>query len=171
MTSWKGKERSSKNIAEFCGYYIIYQIDNGKEVALYIRGLPRDILESISVRFAVDVWVARKTNDYAMFFKLLLEANYLQACCMFRYVGDMRLMALKSVCRTYRAGKIESYLPTQELIATLMFEDQDDTLDFVGHCGLEVIVENGNKLLTSPTLGGGRGRGGGTFCRFEWAVN
>lgn len=140
VTSWKGQGQASKNIAEFCSYYIIYQIDNGKEVALYIRGLPKDILQTSSVRFAVDVWVARKTNNYAAFFKLLLEANYLQACCMFRYVGDMRFVALKSISRTYRAGKIESYLPIHELVVSLMFEDNEDVLDFLDHCGLEVVI-------------------------------
>ena len=138
VTSWNGAMSSSANIAEFCGYYIIYQIDNGKEVALYIRGLPKEILQSNAVRFAIDVWIARKTNNYAAFFKLLRTSNYLQACCMFRYVGDMRLTALKSMCRTYRAGKIEAYHPIPELIKELMFEDEEDVLDFLEHCGLEV---------------------------------
>ena len=30
--SYRGRHGPPANVAEFCGYYIIYQIDNGKEV-------------------------------------------------------------------------------------------------------------------------------------------
>jgi hypothetical protein len=108
-------------------------------VALYIRGLPKEILESDAVKFAIQVWVARKTKNYALFFKLLYYSTYLQACCMFRYVGNMRLLALKTMVRTYRAGKIEAYHPIGELIENLMFEDDEDVCEFLEHCGVEVI--------------------------------
>lgn len=61
---------------------------------------------------------------------------------MYRYVGTTRLLALKIIARTYRAGKIEAYLPISEFGEKLMFEDNDDVIDFLEHCGVELVEES-----------------------------
>ena len=45
--------------------------------------------------------------------------------------------------RTYRAGKVEAYLPIAEIGESLLFEDEDDVIVFLEHCGVDVI----SKLL------------------------
>ena len=79
---------------------------------------------------------------------------------MFRYVGSFRLavrisllfsplqylpyffilQALRLMARTYRAGKVEAYLPIEEIGESLMFEDEDDVIVFLEHCGIDVVL-------------------------------
>jgi hypothetical protein len=58
---------------------------------------------------------------------------------MYRYVGNIRLLALKTITKTTRAGKVEAYHPLAELVESLMFEDEDDVVEFLDHCGIEVL--------------------------------
>lgn len=83
---------------------------------------------------------ARRSGNYAAFFRLLRTGNYLQACAMFKYVGFMRLEGLKVMNRVLCAGKSESQILLEDLTRMLLFEDDQDTEDFVTHCGLEVSI-------------------------------
>ena len=127
------------NESEFASYFILYQIDNGKEVPVFIRGLQSDVLQSEDVQFAIKVWTARKTLDYAYFFKLLrTKATYLQACIMYKYVTSTRLQAMRKVTRSYRAGKAEAYLSISRLMRMLVFESEEDTTEFFTYCGYDI---------------------------------
>ena len=48
--------------------------------------------------------------------------------------------ALRLMARTYRAGKVEAYLPIVEIGESLMFEDEDDVIVFLEHCGIDVVL-------------------------------
>ena len=128
------------NRSEFIGYFIIFQLGNKGEVSKYLQQLDDDVLNSPEVQFAIKIWCSLKNNNYAAFFRLLREANFLQACLMHRYVGEVRVAAMKKMVRGYFAGKnAEVYYPLTNLIRLLMFEDEEDALEFLQHCGLEVL--------------------------------
>jgi hypothetical protein len=107
--------------AECRAYFILCTLDNGRglDVLKFVKGLPRSIVESPHVMFAMRVFVARQTGDYFKFFSLLKEATYLQGCLLFRYVINMRSQALQRMNRGFRT---QSY-PLADLVDLLCFED------------------------------------------------
>jgi hypothetical protein len=128
------------NKGEFVGYYIIFQLGNGGEVTKYLQQVHEEVLKNPEVQFAIKVWSALKYDHYAAFFRLLREANFLQACLMHRYVGPVRLTAIKKMVRSFPQGRKESYFPVRDFANILMFEDEEDALEFLDHCGLEVSM-------------------------------
>ena len=79
------------NEGEFRSYYVLYQLDNEGEVEKYLMNLRADVLAHPSMQFALNVVRARRSGNYAAFFRLLRSGNYLQACCLFKYVSFMRV--------------------------------------------------------------------------------
>ena len=127
------------NKGEFVGYFIIFQLGNGGEVTKYLQQVNSDVLESVQVQFALRVWASLKTENSAKFFKLLRSADLLQGCLMHRYVGPMRLTAIKKMARGFFKGLgAETYYPLKDLMKNLLFEDEEDALEFLDHCGFEV---------------------------------
>lgn len=58
---------------------------------------------------------------------------------MFKYVGFVRLEALKIMNRVLRAGKVDSPVLLSDITRMFLFENDDQSEEFVTHCGLEVI--------------------------------
>eukprot|EP00602_Paraphysomonas_sp_CaronLab_P013855 CAMPEP_0185042380 /NCGR_PEP_ID=MMETSP1103-20130426/42318_1 /TAXON_ID=36769 /ORGANISM="Paraphysomonas bandaiensis, Strain Caron Lab Isolate" /LENGTH=2072 /DNA_ID=CAMNT_0027582443 /DNA_START=109 /DNA_END=6324 /DNA_ORIENTATION=+ len=127
------------NEGEFRSYYILYQLDNEGEVEKYIQTIGEEVLAHPSIQFALKVVRARRVGNYAAFFRLLRTSNFLQACALFKYVGFMRMEALKVMNRVLRSGKQEVNFPISDLVRMLMFEDESDAADFTEQCGLEVM--------------------------------
>ena len=44
------------NKAEFIGYFILFQLGNGGEVAKYLQRLPHELLNTSEIKFATNVW-------------------------------------------------------------------------------------------------------------------
>ena len=106
-------------------------------MAKFLRNasIPQEILRSPQIVFVMDVWGALNTSDFARFFRLLRRANLLQACMMIKYVGEVRLSALQLLCATLcppgnLTGSGVPY-PVPALTDLLMFEDQEDTCEFL----------------------------------------
>lgn len=59
---------------------------------------------------------------------------------MFKYVGFVRLEALKIMNRTLRAGKQETPILLSDITRIFLFENDDESEEFALHCGLEVIL-------------------------------
>jgi hypothetical protein len=141
-----GEHIEMANKAEFVSYFVIFQLGNGGEVSKYLQQLPHEILDSAPLRFAIEVWGALKTQNYAKYFRLLrTRATLLQACLMFRYVGTVRLSALRKLTRSMnppgkagpgQAPQSQEYR-VRDIMSLFMFESIEETLEFVEHCGLE----------------------------------
>ncbi|RYH31615.1 hypothetical protein EON65_02240 [archaeon] len=134
----------AQNAGEFIGYFIIFQVGNSGEVAKHLQRLPRGLLDLREVQFAVDVWAAIRTENYAHFFKLLRRANLLQACLMHRYVTEMRLCAMRRICKVYatpgKPGAVaKTTLPLDYFYHLLLFESEEECVEFMQHCGIELI--------------------------------
>ena len=61
---------------------------------------------------------------------------------LFRYVGKMRLAALRKLTRAFAppTGQ-QCFYPLEKIQDLLMFEDEEDCLDFLEGCALEVTSE------------------------------
>ncbi|KAE8883447.1 hypothetical protein PF005_g76 [Phytophthora fragariae] len=107
--------------AECRAYFILCTLDNGRgmDVLKYVKNLPRHILESPHMKFAMRVFVARHTGEYFQFFSLLRQATYLQSCLLFRYIPNVRSSALLRMNRAYRS---QTY-PLEDLVELLCFDD------------------------------------------------
>ncbi|RHY34898.1 hypothetical protein DYB32_000591 [Aphanomyces invadans] len=97
-------DESSPFEAEFAGYFILLHLDKDKASAVlkFTKNLPRSLLHSSFVEFAMAAFVARHTNDYVTFFRLVQRASLLQACLLHRYFPSVRSDALGCMNRVYR---------------------------------------------------------------------
>jgi hypothetical protein len=143
------------NKAEFVCYFVLFQLGNGGEVSKYLQQLPDDVLNSPAVRFAVEVWGALKTHNYAKYFRLLrTRATLLQACLMHRYVGEVRMVALRKLTRSMNPpGAAAQDYPLEDVVRNFMFEDADEAVDFLERCGLAVCARG----AASSSSGGSSG--------------
>ncbi|GMF34156.1 unnamed protein product [Phytophthora fragariaefolia] len=107
--------------SECRAYFILCTLDNGRgmDVLKYVKNLPRHVMESPHMKFAMRVFVARHTGDYFQFFSLLRQATYLQSCLLFRYIPNVRSSALLRMNRAYRS---QTY-PLEDLVELLCFDD------------------------------------------------
>ncbi|RLN91112.1 hypothetical protein BBJ28_00011667 [Nothophytophthora sp. Chile5] len=122
--------------AECRAYFILCTLDNGRgmDVLKYVKALPKQIMASPHIKFAMRVFVARHTSDYHQFFSLLREATYLQACLLFRYLTNARSSALLRMNRAYRG---QTY-PLEELGDLLCFEDVEHAYSVCAKHGLAI---------------------------------
>ena len=128
----------SQNSAEICSYYVLFRLPDTKSINTYIRRLPRSILSSKYMQFALDAYSARQSSNSAKFFRLLQECSYLQACLLFPFVGQMRYTHVEVICRALRPGRQEIRHRVQDLKDGLKFDDDDDVTEFIEHCGFEI---------------------------------
>lgn len=140
------------NKAELIGYFILFQIGNKGEITKFLQQLGDDYFQADEVKFAIQVWRAIKSDNYCVFFKLLRQANLLQASMMHRYVSEVRVTALRKMCKSFAAPgsmTMPCYYPLTELNELLMFENMDETRDFVTHCGFDIDddSEDGSCIL------------------------
>lgn len=139
--------------AEFRAYFILCTLDNGRglDVLKFVKGLPRSILESDMVKFAMRVFVSRHTNDYFQFFKLLRQATYLQACLLFRYIPGVRSSALQRMNRGFR----NQPYPLLDLVELLCFDDEEHAISVCRQHGLEISpMTDGQTEILAIHFGG-----------------
>lgn len=108
-----------------------------------MQSLHDDYFESGDVQFAIKVWRAIKSENHIAFFKLLQSATLLQACMMHKYVSEVRITALKKMCKSYAVPSgggsgAQGYYPLKHIMDVLMFEDENETREFMNHCNIEV---------------------------------
>ncbi|CAK4082272.1 unnamed protein product [Aphanomyces euteiches] len=120
---------------EFAGYFILLHLDKDKaaDVLKYSKRLPPDVMAHHFVQFAMDAFVARHTNDYVTFFRLVQQATFLQSCLLHRYFPTVRSDALECMNRVYR----QPY-PLDLLTDLLCFEDVDQAAQICQHHNLPV---------------------------------
>ncbi len=150
------KDFTSPHEAELCAYHLLLNLDlDGGSMALslvqeWIDNAPQ-VAQSIWVKRALKILVARKNGDFSFFFRELSTAPYLFRCCLFMYVSSERSEALRCLqaMRTY---------PLDDLVDLLAFQSRDEVMDFVTAHGLEVDVNNavcwfnskGDRMLVTP---------------------
>jgi hypothetical protein len=136
-----------ENVGEFVGYFLLFQLGNCGEVSKHLARLPRDLLLRKEVQFAAHVWAAVRTGNYARFFHLLRTANILQASLMHRYVTEMRLCAMRRLCKAICLPSRSVLFPLAHFQSLLMFETQEQVQIFVQQCGLKVEELNETKYI------------------------
>lgn len=134
------------NKGEMLGYFILMQLGNSSgQVTKLLQTFTAADLAYEEARFAVHVWEVIKSNNYIRFFKLLKNANILQSCLMHKYVAGCRVEALQAMCRGYYVN-VKSvappYFPIGDLVELLLFNNEDEAIEFVEYCGLEVKIKS-----------------------------
>lgn len=120
--------------SEFRAYFILCTLDNtgGMDVLQYILSLPKHLRDTDQVQFAIQVFRARKLNDFQAFFKLFQKATYLQACLMHRYLPNAREMTLNAMNRAYKM------FPIQALAKRLMCDSLEQAVELCELHGLQM---------------------------------
>jgi hypothetical protein len=126
------------NEGEFRAYYILHQLDNEGQVESYVTSLSPEVLASAPIQYALQIVASRRVQNYATFFRLIREGAYLEGCSLLKYVGFMRIQALKVLCRTMRPAKQVAMHPVADLTHLMLFDDDDQTADFLDYCGLKM---------------------------------
>jgi hypothetical protein len=161
------------NKAEFVCYFVLFQLGNGGEVSKYLQQLPDDVLNSPPVRFAVEVWGALKTHNYAKYFRLLrTRATLLQACLMHRYVGEVRMVALRKLTRSMNPpGAAAQDYPLEDVVRNFMFENADEAVDFLERCGLAVCARGAASSSSGGSSGSDSEGDAGEQAGERWVVS
>ena len=126
--------------AECRAYFILCTLDNGGglDVLKYINELTPAIRAAYPIQFAMQVFLARKMNDWVKFFQLVKEGTYLQTCLLHRYFPGVRENALKCMNRAMR----KQLYPVDEMLDLLCFEDQDQVLEVCAYHNLELELSS-----------------------------
>lgn len=134
------------NESEFRAYYIFQQLDNEGQVEAYIHSLSAEVLRSDEIQFALSVVAARRTDNYAKFFRLVREAVYLESCSLFRYMGYMRILALRIMAKICRPAKQEATFLMSDIQRLMLFDSIEDTIEFIEYCGLNIVGSDPSDL-------------------------
>lgn len=68
------------------------------------------VQQSEEVKFALSVHAAISTNNYVKFFKLVNSTSYLNAGILHRYFNQVRIHALRTICRSYCMGSSKAHV-------------------------------------------------------------
>ena len=134
------------NEGELRSYFILYQMDNQGASDKYLKNLRPDVIDHPDIQFALKAMQARRSENFGMYFRLLRESNYLQACALFRFVAPMRLHALRVINKVMRAGKKEVAYPVRDLQEQLCFNDADDAIEYLSYFGFDVSSSDNDDL-------------------------
>ncbi|XP_055531058.1 protein xmas-like [Wyeomyia smithii] len=134
-----------RNEAEFRAYVVLLNLNDGNFL-WEIKQLPADILHSMEIRFALQVYFALENNNYIRFFRLVRQTSYMNACILLRYFNQIRTRAVETMLRayTYRAPASFALIHITDLLA---FEDIEATVCFLECYGLPVDQALGTVLM------------------------
>ncbi|CAB9505121.1 SAC3 family protein [Seminavis robusta] len=136
---------------EMRGLYILLVMNNegGMEVMRYTAALYRErpeIYNSKPVQLALEIFKAKKANNYVRFFKFLRDPGtpYLFACLMFKHIESMRRIAFRMISKTYGAKRrdtgepIYDAYPLKKLAEILCFDDLDEARAACKHFNITI---------------------------------
>lgn len=128
------KRERCPNEAEFRAYVVLLNLHDSNFL-WEVKQLPKDILHSAEIRFAISVYLAMESNNYVRFFQLVRQTTYMNACILLRYFVQVRLRALNVMVKSYvpRAPVPMSIAYWSYILA---FEDYEQCAQFLEYYGL-----------------------------------
>lgn len=133
------------NEAEFRAYVVLLNLNDGNFL-WEVKQLAADILHSRQIRFALQVYFALESNNYARFFRLVRQTTYMNACILLRYFNQIRTRALETMLRAY-TYRIPASFSLEHLTDLLAFEDTEAAAAFLDAYGLPVDETLGTVLM------------------------
>lgn len=106
-----------------------------------------DIQKSPEIKFALQVYSAFEKRNYVKFFKLIRTTTYLNACILMRYFIQVRTQALETLVRCFTPPKSISFYPIAEITRSLLFDDEEATIDFMQTYGIGVNKDSTSFLI------------------------
>lgn len=144
---------NNNNEAEFRAYMILLNLKETNILNEIQRWQPH-VRHSAPVRFALNVYFAYTSNNYAKFFDLVRSksspCSYLQACILHRYFDGMRQRAVRVMSSSYRdvyRGKSERLLGLSKLSDLLGFDDSQECRVFCRRLGHSVRDDDQHEFV------------------------
>ncbi|XP_062537368.1 protein xmas [Armigeres subalbatus] len=133
------------NEAEFRAYVVLLNLNDGNFM-WEVKQLDDAILHSKEIRFAMQVYFAVESNNWARFFRLVRQTTYMNACILLRYFNQIRTRALETMLRAY-TYRIPASFSLEHLTDLLAFEDIESAASFLDAYGLPVDESLGTVLM------------------------
>ncbi|XP_065092452.1 protein xmas [Ochlerotatus camptorhynchus] len=131
--------------AEFRAYVVLLNLNDGNFL-WEVKQLAGDIMHSQEIRFALQVYFALESNNYARFFRLVRQTTYMNACILLRYFNQIRTRALETMLRAYTYRTPASF-SLDHLIDLLAFEDTEAAASFLDAYNLPIDLSLGTVLM------------------------
>ncbi|KAK9744772.1 SAC3/GANP family [Popillia japonica] len=145
------KNQSCPNEPEFRAYIILLNL-NDANFMWEVQQLRPEIQKSEAIHFALKVYSALDKNNYVRFFNLVRSTSYLNACILLRYFVQVRLLALKTIVKSYSPRMPYTQFPTEQLKNILAFEGNASTADFVEYHGLQLNESRTHIILARKSF-------------------
>lgn len=139
------KRERCPNEAEFRAYVVLLNLHDSNFL-WEVKQLPKDLLHSAEIRFAIGVYLAMESNNYVRFFQLVRQTTYMNACILLRYFVQVRVRALNVMVKSYvpRAPVPMSIAYWSYILA---FEDFEQCAQFLEYYGLQCDRDDDRVLL------------------------
>lgn len=134
------------NKAEFVSYFVLLQLGNSGESMKLMQKQKKYILETDKMRFAAKALSSFKRHDYAMYFKMMRQGDPFQASLMHKFVGAVRLQAIKMMVKTYFGG-LPCFYPLAAFTKLFLFHNEDEAIAFTDHCGITLVDKAGEYCI------------------------
>lgn len=130
------------NEPEFRAYEILLKLNRG-DIIWEFQQLSPNLQTAPEILFSLRVFSAFNNNLYSLFFKLVKQTTYLNACLLQRYSSIVRSKALQSVISAFCRPQDQSFkVPSSYLKDILQFDTDNDVLDFCSAHGM-LLTEDG----------------------------
>lgn len=143
------------NEAEFREYDILLNLSDS-DILREIKHLRREIRDSNEVKFAVSAHFALTSNNFPLFFKLVGQATYLNACLMHRYFIPVRVNAIKLLRKSYTIPNQTETYPLDLLMRQLGFDDMEQLKTFLNQMDVEydetAVLLTRARFLDTPSI-------------------
>eukprot|EP00092_Neocalanus_flemingeri_P027091 GFUD01029377.1.p1 GENE.GFUD01029377.1~~GFUD01029377.1.p1 ORF type:complete len:2023 (+),score=566.09 GFUD01029377.1:57-6125(+) len=121
---------------EFRAYDVLMNLNEG-DTLREVQTLSVELRTDPRVLFSLRCLTALENNNYVLFFKLVKQASYLEACILKRYFYQVRRKALETIQRAFTPGKGMVNFPTQKIVDLLGFESISECGNFIRIHGIE----------------------------------
>lgn len=149
---------SLANEAEFRAYLLLTHAED-QEVFRRALAFPPAVFHTAQVQFAMSCVSAFHQADYVRYFRMIVAADYLQACLMHTHFTKLRSKALEIMSRAFSS---KDGLPAADVARWLSIETMEELAEFVdkfggkidSNAGTIIYLVPSDDVIASPTVNG-----------------
>nr|KAJ3421447.1 hypothetical protein HK105_003474 [Polyrhizophydium stewartii] len=165
------------NEPEFQAYYILTHAWSNEHVSRCERELSERVFmdERVQLALRLRFLMARTNqdkiagrpstegsiNNFVAFFRAIQHPDvpFLAACCLHMEFVDVRMGAVKTMCRAYHLFDSKSmWFPVDDVVDMLALDDPDEAVELLGHYGVPVEQSDGVWVAGIGKLQGSKAR-------------
>ncbi|XP_071788070.1 SAC3 domain-containing protein 1-like [Asterias amurensis] len=126
---------TSPNREEFEALYLIFNLGS-PEALRHALSLPVGVRQCPSVQLALRIHSAHLQGNFIRVWRLGSQCGYIQSCALHRHLRLARWQALQILNTAYSSKNLR--FPVRVLSKWLVFDSDNDTIEYLELCGLEV---------------------------------